>query len=121
MGISFKRRGPKYNAMDQERVRAKIADAKVVERLVKGFMGEVELTQTQVAIGLKFMDKLVPNLQSVETEITQNTPFAVIPSQAKDAKAWEQSIAAKPIAPESPSEPRIASKAPARSPSTLKH
>jgi hypothetical protein len=118
MGISFKRRGPKYNAMDQERVRAKIADAKVVERLVKGFMGEVELTQTQVAIGLKFMDKLVPNLQSVETEVTQNSPFAVLPAQAKDAKAWEASVR---NAPETPTERRVAPKAPARSPSTLKH
>ena len=118
MGISFKRKGPKYNAMDQERVRAKIADAKVVERLVKGFMGEVELTQTQVAIGLKFMDKLVPNLQSVETEITQNTPFAVIPSQSKDAKAWEASVTK---ASEKPTEARTATKPPAQSPSTLKH
>jgi hypothetical protein len=107
--------------MDQERVRAKISDAKVVERLIKGFMGEVELSQTQVAIGLKFMDKLVPNLQSVETEVTQTTPFAVIPSPAKDAKAWEASLPATVNATQTPTEPRVATKAPARSPSTLKH
>lgn len=98
MGISFKRRGPKYNAMDQERVRAKIADAKVVERLVKGFMGDVELTGSQVAIGLKFLDKLVPNLQSVETEITENRPVAIIPAQAASREQWEKSVQKEPKA-----------------------
>lgn len=102
--------------MDQERVRAKIADAKVVERLVKGFMGEVELSNTQVAIGLKFMDKLVPNLQSVETEITQQAPFAVIPEQSKDKKAWESAFS-----PHKPTAARSAPKPDPAVPDSTKH
>jgi hypothetical protein len=123
MGISFKRKSPggRYDREHQERTRQKIADANVLTRLLKGFNGEVELTSHQVAIGLKLIDKLVPNLQSVEQEITQNAPFAVIPQPAKDAKTWESSLPAAVKGPEKPQEARTAAKAPGRSPSALKH
>jgi hypothetical protein len=92
MGISFKRRGPKYGALDQERVRAKLADANIADRLLKAFMGEIEMTQSQVAIGMKMLDKLVPNLQSVEQKVENNAPFAVLPAVVEDVKAWEQTF-----------------------------
>ena len=95
MAISFKRKSPggRYDREHQERTRQKIADANVLTRLLKGFNGEVELTAHQVAIGLKLLDKLVPNLQSVEQEITQTAPFAVIPEQSKDKATWEKAFA----------------------------
>jgi hypothetical protein len=119
MGISFKRKSPggRYDREHQERTRQKIADANVLARLLKGFNGEVELTTHQVAIGLKLIDKLVPNLQSVEQEVTQNTPFAVIPQPTKDAKAWEQSV----NTPVKPTEGATGQKPAPRSPTATKH
>jgi hypothetical protein len=107
MGISFKRKSPggRYDREHQERTR------------LKGFNGEVELTTHQVAIGLKLIDKLVPNLQSVEQEVTQNTPFAVIPQPTKDAKAWEQSV----NTPVKPTEGATGQKPAPRSPTATKH
>lgn len=96
MGISF-RKGPKgrYDREHQERTRQKIADSNVLARLIKGFNGEIELTPQQVAIGLKMLDKLVPNLQSVEQEVTQNSPFAVLPAPAPSADAWHKAFSPK--------------------------
>jgi hypothetical protein len=116
MGISFKRRGPKYGASDQERIRAKIADGGTLERLQKAFKGEIELTQGQVAIGLKFLDKLVPNLQSVEAEVTQQAPFALLPAAAPNADAWH-----KAFAPHKPIEGATAPKPATLGPDTTKH
>lgn len=90
--VTFKQRGAKYGREMQDRVRQWLVDRKALERLIDCYEGKVELTATQKDIGLKIFDKLVPNLQSVEQEVTQNTPFAVVPRALTDAKAWERSV-----------------------------
>ena len=116
--LMTKKRGVRYDRECQERTRQKLYDSGVLDIALKALRGEVELNSSQTAIALKCMDKLVPNLAQVEQEITQNVPFAVIPQQSKDAKAWESSVTK---APETPTEARTATKPPGQSPSTLKH
>jgi hypothetical protein len=91
-GISYKKRGVRYDRATQEITRQKLADAGVPDRLMKAFRGEIELTQGQITIGLKVLDKLVPNLQSIEQEVTNATPYAVCPAEYPDAKTWEASV-----------------------------
>jgi len=44
----------------------KIQNAMVVERLIKHFNGEVELSQTQVNVGLGLIKKYLPDMKAVE-------------------------------------------------------
>ena len=87
--LLIKKRGARYDRECQERTRQKLYDSGVLDIALKALRGEVELNSGQIAIALKCMDKLVPNLQSVEQEVTQMTPFAVIPQALKSASEWE--------------------------------
>jgi hypothetical protein len=118
--IQFKSKGAKWSAADQERLRQKIVDGRVAERLMKCFNGELELSQSQLAIGLKFMDKLVPNLQSQHVELTETTPFAVIPEQMRDQKAWESTFV-PPVPAGKPDVAPTATKATKAASSSTKH
>ena len=44
----------------------KIRNAKVLERLIKHFNGELELSATQVNVGLSLIKKLIPDLKQTE-------------------------------------------------------
>jgi hypothetical protein len=116
MGISYKRSGARYDRNHQDRVRQKIADSNVVLRLTRAFNGEIELSQSQVAIGLAFLKKLVPDLQSQQVELTETAPFAVIPEQMRDQKAWESTFV-----PTSPDVAPPATKATKAASSSTKH
>jgi hypothetical protein len=96
-GIEIKKRGVRYDATHQDRTRQKIADSGVLDRLTKCLKGEVELTPGQISIGLKFLDKLVPNLQSQEIAVTETQPFALLPAVLEDVKAWQDTF--KPALP----------------------
>jgi hypothetical protein len=89
MGISFKKRGPKYSQQDQDRIRQKLIDAKIIQGLIEAWHGKRELSANQLAIGLKTYDKLVPNLQSQQIEVTEAQPFCVLPAVMPDSKDWE--------------------------------
>lgn len=52
----------------QEDVRSKIQASQIINRLQKAFDGEVELTAVQVNIAKSLLDKVLPNLSSVEME-----------------------------------------------------
>jgi hypothetical protein len=91
-GIEIKKRGVRYDATHQDRTRQKIADSGVLDRLTKCLKGEVELTPGQISIGLKFLDKLVPNLQSQEIAVTETQPFALLPAVLEDVKAWQDTF-----------------------------
>jgi hypothetical protein len=95
MGIAFKKRGYKYSATDQERIRAKLVDAKIVEGLIACWNGKRELTKDQLAIALKCVDKLVPNLQSQELTVVETQPFAVLPATVEDSDQWQEQFAPK--------------------------
>jgi len=53
------------------RTRERIQAAKVTDRLIQGFNGEVELSRDQIRIGLKLMDKVLPSLKAVEVEVNE--------------------------------------------------
>ena len=52
----------------KERLRKKIQTAMVADRLIKAFNGEIELTQTQANIGLRLLNKMLPDLKAVELD-----------------------------------------------------
>lgn len=56
-------RQPGFKMTDEHRT--KIANAQVLNRLLAHFNGEVELSQTQVNVGLALMKKVLPDLASV--------------------------------------------------------
>ena len=53
-------------APHKERTIEKIRNAKVLERLLKHFNGELELSATQVNVGLSLIKKYLPDLKAVE-------------------------------------------------------
>jgi hypothetical protein len=53
-----------------ERIREKIQTAMVADRLIKAFNGEVDLTPSQVSIGLALIKKVVPDQKAVEQNVT---------------------------------------------------
>lgn len=59
-----------------QRTRDKIAATKMVDKLIQHFNGEREMTTSQVNVGLKLINKLVPDLKQVDSvnEHTHNLP-----------------------------------------------
>jgi hypothetical protein len=92
MGVSFKRRGVKYDATVQDRIRQKIADAEVAKGLIAHYKGELNLSPTQVTVGLALLKKVVPDLQSSELTIEHAQPFAVLPAVMEGETSWEQAF-----------------------------
>jgi hypothetical protein len=95
--IEFKRGAPKWGQTDQDRMRAKIADTGVLNKLAEVLDGKREMSQAQVSIALKFLDKLVPQLQASQIEVTETQPFALLPSILEDVQAWQATF--KPALP----------------------
>ena len=62
-----------------QRSREKIAATKVLDKLLKCFDGEIEMTPQQVSIGLKLVNKMVPDLKQTDSvaEITHNLPTEI--------------------------------------------
>ena len=50
----------------QDDIRAKIQASSIINRLRAGFDGEVELTPTQVSIGMCLLKKVLPDLSAVD-------------------------------------------------------
>jgi hypothetical protein len=57
----------------QDDVRAKIQASQIINRLTDAFNGNIELTQTQVNIGKALLDKVLPDMKSVELEANITT------------------------------------------------
>ena len=49
-----------------ERWRDRISKGNILDRLMKHFDGEVDLTPSQVTVGLKIFDKMIPSLKHIE-------------------------------------------------------
>lgn len=49
-----------------QKMRERISAGKVLDRLLLAFNGEIELTQTQATIGLRLVNKIVPDLKAIE-------------------------------------------------------
>jgi len=74
-----------------ENTRAKIKVAELINRFHKHFMGECELTPTQVQAGKILLDRALPILQSVEIsgEITTNKVIRT-PPPVNEIAAWQK-------------------------------
>jgi hypothetical protein len=59
-----------------------------VRRLLEAFEGKIELTQVQAMIGLRMLDKIVPNLASIETSGDLNVVH-LIRDRPLTPKEWE--------------------------------
>lgn len=58
-------RGRKPGFVMSDEHRSKIANAQVINRLLAHFSGEVELSKSQVDVGLALLKKVLPDLSSV--------------------------------------------------------
>ncbi len=72
-----------------ENTRTKIKVAELVNRFHRHFMGECELTPTQIQAGKILLDRALPVLQSVEVsaEIT-TTKVIRTPTVSPDISSW---------------------------------
>ena len=69
-------RGRKPGFFMTEEHRTKIANSQILNRLIKHFDGEVELSQTQVMVGLALLKKVLPDLQSVQHSGDDQNPIS---------------------------------------------
>lgn len=67
----------------KERLREKIRTAMVLDRLIKGYMGEVELSATQARIGLQLLNKMLPDLKAVEHSGETNQTHSLDPQSSE--------------------------------------
>lgn len=63
----------------QQDVRDKIKATQIINRLRSGFEGDVELTSTQVNIGIALLKKVLPDLSAIDMsgEVKQEVTFNV--------------------------------------------
>jgi hypothetical protein len=61
----------------QDDVRSKIQASAIINRLMKAYDGEIELTAIQVNIGKTLLDKILPDLKSVEMSGDADAPLMI--------------------------------------------
>ena len=61
----------------QDDVRSKIQASAIINRLMKAYDGEIELTAIQVNIGKTLLDKILPDLKSVEMSGDADAPMVM--------------------------------------------
>jgi len=59
---------PTQTTSSKKRTQDKIQSARVAERLLKHFNGELELSHTQCTVGLKLLSKVLPDLKHIEKD-----------------------------------------------------
>ena len=59
----------RINRHHTEQVREKIQASVIVDRLHRHHMGELELTATQIKAGTELLDRAVPKLSQVQTDV----------------------------------------------------
>lgn len=70
-------------------MRKKIRQAMALDRLIKAFNGELELTTVQANIGLKLIGKILPDLKAVEQSGSVEWKQSVINAQPDEtADEW---------------------------------
>lgn len=78
-----------------ENTRAKIKVAELINRFHRHFMGECELTPTQVQAGKILLDRALPILQSVEVSgEVKRTYVARMPAKQSTIEQWQKNYQA---------------------------
>jgi len=57
--------------------RTKIANSKILNRLIQHAEGEIEMTPTQVSAGLGLLDRVMPKLASVQHSGDEENPVII--------------------------------------------
>lgn len=74
-----------------DEVRAKIQTSQIVNRLNDYVFGKIELTKGQVSAALGLLNKVIPNLASVEVSGEIEHKYAVeVPAPAASVESWSQ-------------------------------
>lgn len=81
-----------------ENTRAKIKVAELCNRFHRHFMGECELTPTQIQAGKILLDRALPVLQSVDLsgEVTTTSKVIRTPQPQTNLDAWQQQYVDQP-------------------------
>jgi hypothetical protein len=61
----------------QDDVRSKIQASAIINRLMKAYDGEIELTAIQVNIGKTLLDKVLPDLKAIEMSGDADAPLMI--------------------------------------------
>lgn len=72
-----KQAGRPMGRRHQDDVRSKIQASSIINRLMKAYEGEIELTATQVNIGKTLLDKVLPDLKSIEMSGDDDAPMVL--------------------------------------------
>lgn len=87
-------------ARHTDETRSRIAAARVIDRLQNFVLGDNPdaMSPTQVTAAVALLNKVIPNLQSVETKSEETTIYVLrAPSPAQDAKEWLNNYVPKTI------------------------
>ena len=84
------KRGRKAGFVMSEEHRTKIANSKILNRLIACAEGEVELTSTQAQVALGLLKKVMPDLSATELSgsIEQRSVMRM-PAPAEKADEWK--------------------------------
>jgi hypothetical protein len=84
-------RGRKPGFVMPEEHRTKIANSKILNRLIDHVMGEVEMTSTQVTAAIALMRKVMPDLSStdINADVVHHM-VARMPVEPASVEEWEK-------------------------------
>ena len=79
-----------HSEVTRERIRAGV----IIDRFQKHFMGELDLTPTQIRVGEVLLRKVIPDLTHTDLNTTSTRRYVVeVPPQLSDEE-WEKSTTA---------------------------
>jgi hypothetical protein len=84
--IKMRGRKPGFHMSDEHRT--KIANAQVLNRLIDHHLGRLELSKTQVDVGLALLRKVLPDLSQVEVSGEQEIRHTIMPT-IPSPEEWE--------------------------------
>lgn len=78
------RRGRSPGFMMSDAHRTKIENSQILNRLIAHAKGEIQMTMTQVTVGLALIKKILPDLQSVELSGKDGGAIEICETSARD-------------------------------------
>jgi hypothetical protein len=82
------RRNPKIEAAHRERIQT----SQLINRLNKIALGELQVDSVALKAIEIALSKTLPALQSVEMDVGQAQPFAVLPAVIEDQDTWTEAF-----------------------------
>jgi hypothetical protein len=86
VSVRRKHKPSEFHSVTRERIRAGV----IIDRFQKHFMGELELTLTQIRVGEILLRKVIPDLTHTDLSATFTRRYVVeVPPQLSDEE-WEK-------------------------------